>query len=74
MSRAALAEALAPRPCDLKTDDLLSPLHLMCDLRYPNLCCIKSNVLSFPSGPVQTLTMSASRNLSFVSQTRSGIP
>ena len=36
MSCAVVAEALAPRASDLKTDDLLSPLHLTCDLRNPN--------------------------------------
>ena len=34
------AEALAPWAWDLKPDDLLSTLHLMCDFRNPNLSCI----------------------------------
>ena len=33
--------ALAPWACDLKDDNLLSPLHLMCDLRNPSLACIQ---------------------------------
>ena len=37
---AKAAETLAPHAWDLKPDDLLSPLHLMCDLRNPNLSCI----------------------------------
>ena len=41
MSCAEAAEALAPRVSDLKPDDLLSSLHLMCDLRNPNLSCIQ---------------------------------
>ena len=38
---AEAAETLAPQAWDLKPDDLLSPLHLMCDLRNPNLSCIQ---------------------------------
>ena len=38
---AKAAEILAPRAWDLKPDDLLSPLGLMCDLRNPNLSCIQ---------------------------------
>ena len=35
------AEALTPQAWDLKPDDLLSPLHPMCNLRNPNLSCIQ---------------------------------
>ena len=35
------AEALAPRACDLKPDDLLSTLCLMWNLRNQNLSCIQ---------------------------------
>ena len=42
MSCAVIAEAPAPRACDLKADDLLSPLHLMCNLRNPSLSCVQS--------------------------------
>ena len=35
------AEALAPQAWNLKPDNLLSPLHLMCDLRNPSLSCIQ---------------------------------
>ena len=35
------AEAVAPLACDLKPDNLLSPLHLMCGLRNPNFSCIQ---------------------------------
>ena len=42
MMCAAVVEALAPRARDLKADNLLSPLYLMCDLRNPNLFCIQS--------------------------------
>ena len=63
---AVVAEALAPRACDLKADDLLSLLCLMCYLRNPSL--------SSPSGPVQTSTASASCNVSFASQTTSCTP
>ena len=38
---AVVAEALALRAWDLKADDLLSPLCLMCNLRNPNLSCIQ---------------------------------
>ena len=38
---AVAAEALAPRAWDLKPDDLLSPLCLMCDLRNSNLSCFQ---------------------------------
>ena len=38
---AVVAEALAPQAFDLKTDNLLSPLQLMCDLRNPILSCIQ---------------------------------
>ena len=38
---AEAAKAVAPWACDLKFDDLLSPLHLMCHLRNPNLSCIQ---------------------------------
>ena len=41
MSCAVAAEALAPRALDLKPDDLLSQLHLMCNLRNPNFSCIQ---------------------------------
>ena len=41
MPCAVVAEALSPRAWDLRPDDLLSPLHLMCDLRNPNLSGIK---------------------------------
>ena len=41
MSCAVVAEALAPQACNLKADNLLSPLHLMCDLRNPSLSCIQ---------------------------------
>ena len=46
---AETAEALAPRSLDLKPDDLLSSLHLMCDIRNPNLSCIQfcHSVISF---------------------------
>ena len=33
MSCAVVVEALVPWACDLKADDLLSPLHMMCDPR-----------------------------------------
>ena len=33
-------EALAPRAWDLKPDNLLSPLHLMCNFRNQKLSCI----------------------------------
>ena len=39
---AVVAEALAPLVCDLKADDLLSPLCLMYGLRNPNLSYIQS--------------------------------
>ena len=58
-----VAEALASRACNLKADDLLSFLRLMCNLRNPNLSC-----------PVQTLITSVSCNMSFASQTRSCTP
>ena len=38
---AVVAEALAPQVCDLKTDNLLSPLRLMCDLKNFSLSCIQ---------------------------------
>ena len=38
---AAVAEALAPQACDLKAEDLLSPFHLMCNLRNPSFSCIQ---------------------------------
>ena len=41
MSCAEAAEALPPQAWDLKLDAMLSPLHLMCDLRNPNLSCIQ---------------------------------
>ena len=41
MSCAVVAEALTHRACDLNSDDLLSPLCRMCDLRNPNLSCIQ---------------------------------
>ena len=41
MSCSEAAEVLASQAWDLKPDDLLSPLHLMCDLRNPNLSCIQ---------------------------------
>ena len=37
---ALVAEALAPRAWDLRSNDL-SPLRLMCDLRIPKLSCIQ---------------------------------
>ena len=56
-------EALALWACNLKPYDLLSPLHLMCDLRSPNLSCIyNSDITSSPSGPFQTLIVSTSHN------------
>ena len=36
-----VVEAPAPWACDLKAANLLSPLHLMCDLWNPSLSCIK---------------------------------
>ena len=74
MSCPVVAEALALWTCDLKADELLSLLHLMCDLGNPNLSCIQVNVPSSPSWPVQTLILSASHNVSFASQTRSCTP
>ena len=41
MSQAEAAEALTPWVWDLKPDDLLSPMYLMCDFRNPNLSCIQ---------------------------------
>ena len=41
MSCAVVAEALAPWAYNLKADDLLTPLHLMCDLRNPSLSFIQ---------------------------------
>ena len=41
MSYAAVAKAMAPRACDLTADDLLSPLHLMCNLKNPSLSCMQ---------------------------------
>ena len=41
MPCAVVAEALAPQVCNLKADDLLSPLCLMCDLRNLSLSCIQ---------------------------------
>ena len=41
MSCAEAAEARSPQAWDLKIDDLLSPLHLMLDLRNPYLSCIQ---------------------------------
>ena len=41
MSCVVVAKALASLACDLKADDLLSHMHLMCDLRNPNLSCIQ---------------------------------
>ena len=41
MSDAEAAEALAPQAWDLKPDDLLCLLPLLCDLRNPNLSCIQ---------------------------------
>ena len=41
MLYAVVAEALAPCTCDMKADDLLSPLHLMCKLRNGSLSCIQ---------------------------------
>ena len=38
---AVVAELLVPRACDLKTDDMLSPLRLMYYLRNPSLSCIQ---------------------------------
>ena len=38
---AVVAEALAPQACDLKADNLLSPLHLIYKLRNPSLSCIQ---------------------------------
>ena len=38
---AEAVEALVPRAWNLKPDILLSSLHLMCDLRNPNLSCIQ---------------------------------
>ena len=38
---AEAAEALAPQSWDLCPDDLLSPLHQMCNLSNPNLSCIQ---------------------------------
>ena len=38
---AVAAKALATRAYDLKADDLLSPLCLMCDLRNPSLSCMQ---------------------------------
>ena len=38
---AVIAEALDPQACNLKADNLLSPLRLMCNLRNPNLSCIQ---------------------------------
>ena len=38
MSCDEAAEALDPPALDLKPD---SPLHLMCDIRNPYLCCIQ---------------------------------
>ena len=52
---AGAAEALAPRPWDLKPDDLLSPLHLICDFSYPINPVSSSDTTSSLSGPVQTL-------------------
>ena len=72
MPCAVVAEALAPWAWDLKLDDLLSSLHLMCNLRNPNLP--KSDVPSSSSGPVQTSIASAWHNVSFPSQTRSCTP
>ena len=40
MSCAVVVEALAPGACDLKADDLLCPLHLICNLKNPSLSCI----------------------------------
>ena len=36
---AEVAKTLAPWAWDMKPDDLLSPLHLMCDLK--NLSCVQ---------------------------------
>ena len=41
MLYAVIAEAVTPQVCDLKADNLLSPLCLMCELRNPNLSCIQ---------------------------------
>ena len=41
MSCAVVAEALVPRACDLKADDMLSPLSLTCGLRNPSLSYIQ---------------------------------
>ena len=41
MSFAVVPEALAPRACDLKAGDLLSPLPLMSNLRNSTLSCIQ---------------------------------
>ena len=41
MECAVVAEALAPWACDLNPDDLLSPLHRMCDHSNPKLSCIQ---------------------------------
>ena len=40
-SCAVVTKALAPQAWDLKADDLMSPLYLMCNLRDPNLSCIQ---------------------------------
>ena len=40
MSCTEAAESLAPWVWELKPDNLLCPLHLMCDLRNPNLSFI----------------------------------
>ena len=68
------AEALAPGALDLMSDYLLSPLHLMCSLRNPNLSCIQflCPVISFVGCP--DLFASVCRNVSTVNQTRSCTP
>ena len=71
---AVAAEAWAPRIWELKPDDLLSPLHKMCELRNPTLSLSSFDISSSALGPVQTLIVLACRDVSFVTQTRSCIP
>ena len=64
MSCAVVAETLAPQAWDLNLDDLLSPCVLCAPSGIQTCPVSNSDIPSSPSGPVQTLIASASRNIS----------